>query len=55
MENFNRLGRVPLSSTGRDRLKRACTAGVGGLEMLWIGSVVTFVQFTSASRCVDGL
>ncbi len=52
-EDFNRLRRAPPLSTGRDRLKRACTGGVGGLGTFWIGSVVTFVQFVSASRCVD--
>lgn len=51
-ENFNRLRRALPSSTGRDRLKRACTGGVGDLGLLYVGSVVRFVQFTSASRCV---
>ena len=55
MENFNRLRRALPSSVGRDRLKRACTGVVGGLGLLCMGSMVTFVQFTSASRCVDEL
>jgi hypothetical protein len=55
MENFSRLSRAPPSSAGRDRLKRPCHGGVDGLEMLWMGSEVTFVQFTSASRCVGEL
>jgi hypothetical protein len=53
MENFNFLRRaLPSSAPGRDRLKSACTEGVGGLRLLCI-SVVTFVQFTSASLWVD--
>lgn len=55
IENFNRLSRAPPSSAGRDRLKTPCTGGVGSLAMLWMGSEVTFVQLTNASRCVDGL
>jgi hypothetical protein len=54
-ENFNRLRRAPPLSAGRDRLKRAFIGGVGGLRLLCMGSMVTFVQFTSASRCVDEL
>lgn len=55
MENFNRLSRaVPSSAPGRDRLKRACTGGLGDLGLLCgTGSVIIFVQFMSASRCVD--
>lgn len=55
MEIFNRLRRALPSSAGRDRLKSACSGGVGGLRLLCMGSMVTFVQFTSASRCVDEL
>ena len=55
MENFSRLSRALPSSAGRDRLKRPCHGGVDGFEMLWMGSEVTFVQFTSASRCVGEL
>ena len=55
MANFGRLSRAPPSSPGRDRLKRPCVGGVGGLERLWMGSEATFVQLTSASRCMDEL
>jgi hypothetical protein len=34
MENFNRLNRALPLSAGRDRLKRPCIVGVGGLGML---------------------
>ena len=55
MEDFSRLSRAPPSSAERDRLKRPCHGGVDGFEILWMGSEVTFVQFTSASRCVGEL